>query len=180
MVGALQTQSETLHDAATRWSASEREFYAVKRLFVRNRRILWGCQGTSVVVLTDHAANAGIEKKQTVNNSKISNWLLELQEFQPFSILYREGSSGVMGLADLCSRLLDVSKPALDKDPDWSFVNHLEKLPQWKWMFKKVDERMGRGDTVFSIGQLQEAQTEEQEAPGLATRVECMGAFGQI
>ena len=26
-------QSETLHDAATRWSASEREFYAVKRLF---------------------------------------------------------------------------------------------------------------------------------------------------
>ena len=31
-------------------------------------------------------------------------------------------------------------------------------------MFEKVDERMGRGDTVFSIGQLQEAQTEEQEA----------------
>ena len=53
-------------------------------------------EGTSVVVLTDHAANAGIEKKQTVNNSKISNWLLELQEFQPFSILYREGASGVM------------------------------------------------------------------------------------
>ena len=46
-----------------------------------------------------------------MNNSKISNWLLELQEFQPFSILYREGTSGVMGLADLCSRLLDVSKP---------------------------------------------------------------------
>ena len=40
---------------------------------------------------------------------------LELPEFQPFSILYREGTSGVMGLADLCSRLLDVSKPALDK-----------------------------------------------------------------
>ena len=59
---------------------------------------------------------------------------------------------------------MDVSKPALDKDPDWSFVDHLEKLPQWKWMFKKVDERMGRGDTVFSIGQLREAQTEEQEA----------------
>lgn len=157
-------QSETLHDAATRWSASEREFYAVKRLFQRNRRILWGCQGTSVVVLTDHAANAGIEKKQTVNNSKISNWLLELQEFQPFSILYREGTSGVMGLADLCSRLLDVSKPALDQDPDWSFVNHLEKLPQWKWMFKKVDERMGAGDTVFGIGQPHEAQSEEEEA----------------
>eukprot|EP01048_Picozoa_sp_COSAG05_P004717 COSAG05_NODE_265_length_12666_cov_104.645739_4_plen_75_part_00 len=48
-----------------------------------------------------------------------------------------------MGLADLCSRLLDVSKPALDQDPDWSFVDHLEKLPQWKWMFEKVDERMG-------------------------------------
>ena len=61
-------------------------------------------------------------------------------------------------------QILDVSKPALDQDPDWSFVDHLEKLPQWKWMFEKVDERMGRGDTVFSIGQLQEAQTEEQEA----------------
>ena len=101
--------SKTFSPTQTRWSATEREAWAV----------VWAVQKLShflldkpFVIFTDHKSLQYIDRKE-FSNPKIQNWQLRLSQYR-FTVQYLEGRLNVF--ADWLSRLDDLppAKPADD------------------------------------------------------------------
>ena len=110
----------------------------VRNLFNKKGRVLRMMYPT-IVVVTDHAANAGVQDRQICNNSEIETMRIELEQHRPWMLAYSQGDSPILDLADAASRLLDMKDGLLEDNTDFTLVDSLESFPHWGWVFKKLD-----------------------------------------
>jgi transposase InsO family protein len=117
-VGAILTQtddmgverpihyvSKALNGAQRRWSAIEREAFAIVHALRKLRAYL---QGAALTILTDHKPLRSLFQCE-LSNSKIQRWGMLISEFSP-TLEYRKGSDNVR--ADMLSRLPDQKETA--------------------------------------------------------------------
>ena len=88
--------------AFARKPASVREMIGVRNLFNKKGRVL-RMMNPTIVVVTDHAANAGVQDRQICNNSEIETMRIELEQHRPWMLAYSQGDSPILDLADAAS-----------------------------------------------------------------------------
>jgi hypothetical protein len=106
----ISVSSKSFNETERRWSATERECYALVHGCEKFSYYLKGPLG--FVCLVDHKALLAIDKK-FLNNSKLQRWQCRLAEFK-MTIQYVEGRSHVF--ADMLSRPFDTPEPTAITD----------------------------------------------------------------
>ena len=150
--------------AFARKPASVREMIGVRHLFQKKGRVL-RMMNPTIVVVTDHAANAGVQDRQICNNSEIETMRVELEQHRPWSLAYSQGDSPILDLADAASRLLDMKDGLLEDNTDFTLVDSLESFPCWGWIFTKLDEESALENIVYAAEASDEVSEPEDEEP---------------
>lgn len=127
----IQYISKQLTDGQNKWSAIEREAYAVIFALQKLRPYLWGAQFT---VFTDHKPLLSLFKAE-VKNTRVQRWAMLISEFG-CSIEYRKGRNNIradmlsrIGVATVSEKLIKghrVQRQETEFQPEW-------RLPRRMW-----------------------------------------------
>ena len=93
--------SKKLNLAQSKWSATDRELYAIYLTLLYNKKLLWG---SNFVIESDHKPLLGLIQKRVPERDilgKLARWLSFIQAFT-FQLRYKKGSDNM--LADFFSR----------------------------------------------------------------------------
>jgi len=92
--------SRTLKKHEKNYSITHLELLAVIWALKKFRHYILG---TKFIIQTDHIALQSIRNTKEIHSGRIARWILTLQEYEPFEVQYRKGTSN--GNADALSRL---------------------------------------------------------------------------
>lgn len=144
--------SRTLKKHEKNYSITHLELLAVIWALKKFRHYILG---TKFIVQTDHIALQTIRNTKEIHSGRMARWVLALQEYEPFEVQYRKGSSN--GNADALSRL---PLPHINNNNAEHRVNAVDEVNQEEKYddVKQSDTTDEKDDS--SIGSLQQQDTQ--------------------
>lgn len=137
--------SRTLKKHERNYSVTHLELLAVMWALKKFRHYILG---TKFIIQTDHIALQTIRNTKEIHSGRMARWVLALQEYEPFEVHYRKGTTN--GNADALSRL-----------PVQHQVNAVDDMMEQKY----DDEKKPEDDTneEVDISALQQQDTQWQD-----------------
>ena len=138
-----------LSAASTRKSATVRELRAIVNTFDKKGSLFRG-SNPMLVVITDHAANHGVQDRFVCNQSEIMTLRMKMEENRPYRVVYSQGKSRMLDIPDAQSRLIT---PGWDKhldDPELTIFDDMDKVTCWKMFWEQLEQGVDFGSYVAS------------------------------